>query len=204
MEMRNPQDAKSAYESMNGFEIAGQLIQVGWVNEKSGFGNGAVVSFADSSLDDVDESGGGMRGVSRTELMAKLASKGDMTFPGRPSDQLLKQRPPSPPAAVKPAAQPTRNCLLKNMFNPLEETELNWDAEIRDDVIDECEKFGKILHIHVDKSSPEGKVFLRFDSVDSCKAAVQALNGRWFAKKQIIATFIVDGIYETQFPETRL
>jgi RNA-binding protein 39 len=43
--------------------------------------------------------------------------------------------------------------MLSNMFDPTNETERNWDFDIRDDVLDECNKFGDVLHIHVDKTS---------------------------------------------------
>ena len=33
------------------------------------------------------------------------------------------------------------------------ETEPNWDADIRDDVYEECAKFGGVIHIYVDKLS---------------------------------------------------
>ena len=45
--------------------------------------------------------------------------------------------------------------MLSNMFDPTNETERNWDFDIRDDVLDECNKFGDVLHIHVDKVSPQ-------------------------------------------------
>ena len=45
--------------------------------------------------------------------------------------------------------------MLSNMFDPTNETDRNWDFDIRDDVLDECNKFGDVLHIHVDKISPQ-------------------------------------------------
>ena len=45
--------------------------------------------------------------------------------------------------------------MLSNMFDPSNESEQNWDMDIRDDVLDECNKFGDVLHIHVDKTSPQ-------------------------------------------------
>lgn len=46
------------------------------------------------------------------------------------------------------------NCiLLKNMFDPTTETDPNFDQEIKDDVEEECSKFGPVLHIYVDKTS---------------------------------------------------
>ena len=50
--------------------------------------------------------------------------------------------------------------MLSNMFDPTNETERNWDFDIRDDVLDECNKFGDVLHIHVDKVSPQVGVVL--------------------------------------------
>lgn len=55
----------------------------------------------------------------------------------------------------------TRNVLLKNAFNPAEETERDWDLELADDVKTECEeKYGKVLDIYVKKESSEASFFL--------------------------------------------
>lgn len=48
----------------------------------------------------------------------------------------------------------TRNVLMKDAFNPEEETERDWDIELRDDVKGEVEdKYGKVLDIFVVKES---------------------------------------------------
>ena len=48
----------------------------------------------------------------------------------------------------------SKSVQLKNMFNPAEETERDWDTELRDDVKLECEtKYGKVLEIYVEKDS---------------------------------------------------
>lgn len=36
------------------------------------------------------------------------------------------------------------------MFDPQSETETGWEADIRDDVLEECSVHGPVLHIHVD------------------------------------------------------
>lgn len=44
--------------------------------------------------------------------------------------------------------------LLKNMFDPAEETDPNWDSELRDDVAMEAgDKYGKVVDIFVLKDS---------------------------------------------------
>ena len=41
------------------------------------------------------------------------------------------------------------------------DTDNHWDAEVRDDVLRECMKFGHTYHIHVDKNS---QVCIRSDT----------------------------------------
>ena len=48
--------------------------------------------------------------------------------------------------------------MLTNMFDPSKESESGWDQEIRDDVIEECNKYGGVLHLYVDKVAPQGNV----------------------------------------------
>jgi len=96
---------------------------------------------------------------------------------------------------------PTRCVLLKNMFDPANETGENWDQEIAADVSEECSKYGKVVHCFVDKYS-EGHVYLKFDSIVSSSAAGKAINGRFFAGKQIAAEYITVDAYNVKFPES--
>jgi len=61
------------------------------------------------------------------------------------------------------------------------ETAPNWEVEIQDDVIDECNKHGGVLHIYVDKASPQGNVYVKCLSIAAAAASVTALHGRYFA-----------------------
>ena len=72
-------------------------------------------------------------------------------------------------------------------------------AIARDDVVEECNKHGAVMHIYVDKASPQGKytlssnvedvillltpgnVYVKCVNVSTAVAAVNALHGRWFA-----------------------
>lgn len=179
-----PDDAKQALEHMNGYNLAGRQIRVGLVTEKSG---------TQVDLDDSDVAGFTLTQQSRVELMAKLAkSHGDVFAP---------QEKPSQPTVIA-----TRNILLKNMFNPAEETEPNWQQEIELDVKEECEnKYGKVMHIAVDViDETEGHVYLKFDTTLSSQNAVTGLNGRWFSGRQIEATFIPDLKYNAKYPDATL
>uniref|UniRef100_A0A0E0K8X0 RRM domain-containing protein n=1 Tax=Oryza punctata TaxID=4537 RepID=A0A0E0K8X0_ORYPU len=96
-------------------------------------------------------------------------------------------------------APPSECLLLKNMFDPSVETDPDFDLDIKDDVQEECSKFGQVKHIFVDKNT-SGFVYLRFDSITAAMSAQKALHGRWFAGKMITATFMSPQQYSTKFP----
>ncbi|BAS82347.1 Os03g0153000, partial [Oryza sativa Japonica Group] len=75
----------------------------------------------------------------------------------------------------------------------------DFDLDIKDDVQEECSKFGQVKHIFVDKNT-SGFVYLRFDSITAAMSAQKALHGRWFAGKMITATFMSPQQYSTKFP----
>ncbi|KAH7883549.1 hypothetical protein F5I97DRAFT_1813832 [Phlebopus sp. FC_14] len=175
VQYKRADDAKMALEQMEGFELAGRTLRVNTVHEKG------TVRY--TQQDSLDEAGGGnLNAASRQALMQKLA----------------RIEPAPKPAPVTklniPQAMQSRSILLKNMFNPEEETEREWDKELADDVKGECEdKYGNVDAIKVEKDS-QGEIYLKFSTIESAKNAVQALNGRWFGGRQVSATFISDAI----------
>ncbi|KAI0825071.1 splicing factor CC1-like protein [Trametes gibbosa] len=196
VQYKRAEDAKMALEQMDGFELAGRTasyayysghhcltdqhhqLRVNTVHEKG--------STRYTQQDTLDEAGGGnLNAASRQALMQKLA------------------RTDSAPTKLEPVARPnipqtmqSRSVLLKNMFNPEEETERDWDKDLADDVKSECEtKYGPVLAIKVEKES-QGEIYVQFDAVDSARQAIESLNGRWFGGRQISAAFISDAIMQ--------
>ncbi|PWN50896.1 splicing factor, CC1-like protein [Violaceomyces palustris] len=194
VQFKEPEDAKKALEQMNGFELAGRAIRVGNVNAKgskdptsqsatganAGVLGGGQLPTATSSYD--EGGGGGLNPDKRAALMEKLARKdASPTLPSRPAEP---ERPASIPQAT------SKSLLLKNMFNPEEETERDWDLELAEDVKDECQaKYGPVTAIHVEKESA-GEIYLTFADLDSSIKAMAGLNGRWFGGKPISAHYI--------------
>eukprot|EP00252_Welwitschia_mirabilis_P001778 TRINITY_DN1171_c0_g1_i1.p1 TRINITY_DN1171_c0_g1~~TRINITY_DN1171_c0_g1_i1.p1 ORF type:complete len:436 (+),score=112.04 TRINITY_DN1171_c0_g1_i1:907-2214(+) len=137
-------------------------------------------------------------------IPALVSTPGQTAIPGymgaaNPTVAVPAATPAATPAGVDSIGVPTECLLLRNMFDPKTETEPDFDLDIKEDVQDECSKFGVVKHIFVDKNSA-GHVYLRFDSASSAVAAQRALHGRWFAGKMITATFMPLFTYETKFP----
>jgi len=108
-------------------------------------------------------------------------------------------------AAVRKTALPLRpnipeaktgNIALKNMFDPAEETEQDWDTDLGEDVKGECEeKYGPVTAIKVIKDS-QGEIYVQFDHVESAAKALAALNGRWFGGRLVSASYVSDVIMQ--------
>ncbi|KAJ3370162.1 hypothetical protein HDU91_006568 [Kappamyces sp. JEL0680] len=135
--------------------------------------------------DDSETQGVSLNSLSRVELMAKLARDEVRTTTSSGSTRIT-------PAMHVYDDSPC--VLLKNMFDPAEESGSHWVREIEADVAEECSKFGKVKHIAVDPKSA-GFIYLKFDGPDAAKRAVSSLNGRFFAGKSISAGQLADSLY---------
>jgi len=197
IQFKRPDDAKKALAQCNGMEIAGRQIKVGLVNDTNKEGTGML-----GELDD-DEGGGlSLNAVSRAILMQKLQRESIMP----PEDKKA-----SPPRSVTPPPQqhvsPPNNgimspcVMLKNMFSLEQQTDPSWEEEIKEDVREECSKFGSVVHIFVDKYT-NGHVYLKFGTIPGAQNAIYALNGRWFAGNQVSAEMLSEEKYYKQFPES--
>jgi len=200
VQFKKPDEAKRAVKHINGLEMAGRQIRVALVNEGNKIDtqnmmNGTYTGPAPPTLariDDDDDRGLSLNSHSRAILMQRLQRNSNH----RPAEEDL----PAPTTSKEPAVVPSTCLVLKNMFDPATETEPNWDHEIRDDVREECSKFGTIVHIYVYKES-QGYVYMKFGTIPGAQNAYNSLNGRWFAGRIIDAEFIPEPNYIQRFPE---
>ena len=196
------EDATAALDQLNGFELAGRQMRISTVASRAQGGPQGMTGYgprpgarAHTITSSFDEGGGA--GVSssaqRYALMEKLA-RTDPASTGAHE----QARPATIPESV------TASLVLKHMFSPAEyvpdadgrwltgsETERNWDTELREDVRGECEKYGQVLLVHVERDSPHGEVFVSFRDVDACQRAKAALHGRFFGGNRVEAILYV-------------
>ncbi|KDE05681.1 hypothetical protein MVLG_03915 [Microbotryum lychnidis-dioicae p1A1 Lamole] len=174
--------AQEALEKMNNFVLAGREIKVGVVGDRTMSANRGETQLQ-------QEDGPSLNNISRIELMQKLARS------DQPEEMdALKTSVPRP---IIPTAT-TRNVVMANAFNPEEETEPDWDVELRDDVKEECQNsYGPILDIYVLKES-KGEIYIRFGAVQDAIKAVAGLNGRFFGGNQITASHTSDQLFDAK------
>ncbi|KAF7281368.1 hypothetical protein GWI33_004851 [Rhynchophorus ferrugineus] len=197
----NCDDAKKALEQLNGFELAGRPMKVGNVTERIDLQSQGP-SLLDS--DELDRSGIDLGATGRLQLMFKLAEGAGMQVPAAAANALsMATGQPVVPQVQSNSTPPiaTQCFMLSNMFEPSTETNPSWDVEIRDDVLEECNKHGGVLHVYVDKGSPQGNVYVKCPSIASAVAAVNSLHGRWFAGRVITAAYVPLLNYHSLFPD---
>ncbi|KAF9974293.1 hypothetical protein BGZ73_002309 [Actinomortierella ambigua] len=231
VQYKNAEDAKMALQEMNGYVLAGRPLKVGMVTERGSHSNQQNrQNFNDPSnnisLDDSDTAGYHITSQQRIDIMHKLMARGEspQASPAAvPTPGLAGNSVPAPTPIVSASTfvppplvvGPSRAVLLKNMFSDEEyvspvssevaleretKTEANWAPELAEDIKDEAQKSGQVVHIQIEEET-QGDVFLKFDSIASASAAVQALGGRFFAGKQIVASFFPEILYNARFPK---
>ncbi|KAK4127067.1 hypothetical protein N657DRAFT_640985 [Parathielavia appendiculata] len=85
---------------------------------------------------------------------------------------------------------------LLNMVTPEELMDNDDYEEIREDVQEECEKFGKILSLKIPRpvggsrqSAGVGKIFIKYETSEAATKALRALAGRKFADRTVVTTY---------------
>eukprot|EP00457_Paulinella_chromatophora_P004329 gb/GEZN01004341.1/.p1 GENE.gb/GEZN01004341.1/~~gb/GEZN01004341.1/.p1 ORF type:complete len:435 (-),score=71.99 gb/GEZN01004341.1/:465-1769(-) len=210
-------DARQALSNLDGLEIAGRPMKVSMVTEDAQPQQQQFTGM-EVGIGELDDMGGGgfqMNANSRVELMRKLqrganllpdiggvpsaAQASGLAAVAAMSQGMGVSRPPAFQAPFIPQ-QPSTCIIIKNMFNPAEEKEVDFHLDIQDDVSEEVSKYGKVKHCFADKNSA-GHVYLKFDSIAAAHACVAALHGRWFASRQISAEFMPEVTYHSKFPK---
>jgi len=198
VEFRKGNEANTAMIQLNGLEVVGLQISVSIVNDENIQARKAQIEGRSARFEDESGNGGvAMSLQDKHSLMHNLAKRAGLAVP--------KQEPfnfPGQPAGAPQSSepQPTRCVLLTNMFDPNTETDPDFDLDIREDVRQEVSQHGRLLHIYVDKTSKDGRIYLKFESPAVAAAAFKSLNGRWFAQQRIVASYILEKEYGIQFP----
>ncbi len=117
---------------------------------------------------------------------------GTPTAPSRPLQvgALVSRAAVDDAKVVGNAANPTNVVLVHNMFDKDQETEPNWEEDIRLDFEEECTKWGKIIAVKVMNKEVGGKIYASFETVSQAQTCASNLAGRWFDKRQLRVEFV--------------
>eukprot|EP00054_Salpingoeca_dolichothecata_P016623 m.97809 g.97809 ORF g.97809 m.97809 type:complete len:320 (+) comp22066_c1_seq3:1603-2562(+) len=175
VEYSNPETAQLAIDTMNGYEVDGYKLTVS-------------LTFMNSSGKSLPAAPAGV--AQALEMVGNVP----LTLPVAAAPK------PSTARLPIPDGMPSRFLLLKNLFDPSKETDPHWDADIRDEVLEEAITHGPVVHIFVDKNS-QGYVYLKFQDSPDAVTACRAMHGRLFAGLMVTADYLTAKEYHEKFPE---
>ncbi|KAM5135646.1 RNA-binding protein 39 isoform 3-T3 [Mantella aurantiaca] len=224
--------AKKALEQLNGFELAGRPMKVGHVTERTDASNASSFLDSDElertgidlgttgrlqlmarlaegtglqippAAQQALQMSGSLAFGAVADLQTRITQQSEALAAAAASAAAISLTSSTLPIPASTQPLATQCFQLSNMFNPQMEDEPGWDQEIKDDVIEECNKHGGVVHIYVDKNSPQGNVYVKCPTIASAIAAVNALHGRWFAGKMITAAYVPLPTYHSLFPDS--
>ncbi|KAK1600206.1 uncharacterized protein LY79DRAFT_532877 [Colletotrichum navitas] len=100
-------------------------------------------------------------------------------------------------------SEETRVLQLLNMVTPEELMDNDDYEEIKEDVQEECAKFGTVLDIKIPRpvggsrqSAGVGKIFVKFETKEAANKALKALAGRKFADRTVVTTYFPEENFE--------
>ncbi|KAF2436682.1 hypothetical protein EJ08DRAFT_624338 [Tothia fuscella] len=91
---------------------------------------------------------------------------------------------------------------LMNMVTAEELMDSSEYEDIKLDIQEECEKYGKVLELKIPRPSGArtspgvGKIFVKFDLPESAQKATSALAGRKFADRTVVVTFFSEEYFD--------
>lgn len=165
------------------------LVKDGSTNESRGI---AFLEYVDPNTTALAIQGlDGMRLVEYT-LKAQKASIGVTQVAGEMSVNAMSMLA----GTTAPNGDVSRVLQLLNMVTAEELMDNDDYEEIRDDIQEECEKFGKILALKIPRpvggsrqSAGVGKIYIKYETPEAATKALQALAGRKFSDRTVVSTY---------------
>jgi RNA-binding protein 39 len=201
VQFKKKEEGEMAMAALDGYDIAGRNIRVGLANPTDAPGSKNPRAQQQQQ-----------RPMQQQQHHSLIPGMLPGMLPGMAPGALLGAVPPMQPAVAPALPQlpvlsvaqltPSPFLLISNMFDPATETDPEWALDLDEDVRDETAKYGRLAHLHVDKDSSQGRVWMRFELQDAAQQAQKALHGRWFAGRQLTAEFVTENDYVQRFPQS--
>jgi len=107
----------------------------------------------------------------------------------------------------KTDGNPTRCVRVMNVFDPAKVRDLSdseydeWKDDLEDDVGNEADRKGRIVHLRAKSSDDCGSVFLCMRTVSDAIMVASAFAGRYYDKRQLKTEYLLEDDYVERFPK---
>ena len=199
-------DAINATNSLHNFELAGRQLKIG----KTTVGGPIALGMKDAATFQREQESNEASGIS-SSLNSEAPVLNQIKLPSAvlKAAQQINAALGSTSASsssrwsngAKEATEATPAvCIMTNLIEPEELEDPQEAKELTDDITSECEKFGPLadsIKIHTSPNTGKVSVFIKYTKSTDCLDAVRAMNGRYFAGRQIVAKPFPVNLYDT-------
>ncbi|GFE52806.1 splicing CC1-like family protein [Babesia ovis] len=194
IKFKRASEAKEAVNAMNGFDIGGQTIKVAYATGANA--KGRLATHGEVDIERLDEDGGGLISGANNKiaLMHKLQRTSSDAVGSHPSGSAAGNA-----GTTGISTKPTCNVTLNNMFSASDPSvsEPNFFNEVEEDVNEECNKYGKVVKVYINRNAIDGKVWVKFENILDATVAFRSLNGRVFAGNTIKVEYVTDDHWQS-------
>jgi splicing factor U2AF subunit len=137
------------------------------------------------------------------KLLLKPANANDDESSKNSPPKMIVEQPPADPLASNP---PTTILRLSNMTTKEDLTDDELYLELKEDVSEECNRYGTVVSIVIPRSvdyggieadkEAVGQIFVKFTDVEGAKKAHKAVHGRSFNGLTVNAVYYPEDLYE--------
>lgn len=208
-------DAINAMNSLHNFELAGRQLKIG----KTVVGGPIPLGMKDAltirneiSEDDGTPASNDIQILNQVKLpsaVLRAAQQINAALGAQPQTQSQSQSINSTSSSPssrwgqgpKDLSSIDLVCMMSNLIEPEELEDPQEAQELTEDITTECEKFGSLadpIKIHISSSTGKVIVFVKYNNPSDCALAIQKMNGRWFAGRQISAKVFPVNLYDSQ------
>lgn len=206
IEFEDPLAATQAIAKKNGVELAGRPMKVGPASSASmpspALFNAAaniagalqtslglssnVTASAINAFPSLSHAAAFANSISQRKAEETLSHEENVTISGSQRYQLMRKLANA--REISKASEQNSRCIVLHDMVTAREI----DDELEREVTEECSKFGMVEKVVIYQDNPQDeavKIYILFQNAPDTRKAFEALNGRWFAGRQIRAEF---------------
>jgi len=194
VQFTNANNAEKCMKAMDGFSFNGndehRFIITQMTEASIG---GQQKSILDN--DAVERGGVNLGKTGRFELMAKLAEGSGLVLPELANKTTAIQ-------TENRINMPTQCLVISNFFDGKKGLTNDEVTKIQDEIIEQTNKHGSVYHIDVDKYSPDGNVYVKFQNIGVSTAMFTTFNNKSYANRPLRVAYLTVKVYHELYPDS--
>ena len=94
---------------------------------------------------------------------------------------------------ASPTIAPTSCLKIRHLFDAKKTGVSGWEWQVKEEILRRCGQHAKIMHVAIDKESPEGCVYVKASCAEDAGFVFKSLHGQWFKGNLVTVKYVREG-----------